>query len=248
LAVKILDVRRRALLVLLVLSGTIAFADDKNAKAPTPGHGVIMLKAAWESGDLDAVVRRYAEPGASYIRSDLAAQRKVEQARDDLGKAVREKLGAGAEKALLEPWPRRLTSPLVDASVVLCPNGERIKGDHATTHFRVSPAPKDGDRTGGDRYFRFVHVRASDGDWKIVLSTTDGVPLDAKALEHVAAGSRAHEKAALALLETARDVRAGNLSGKEPIRKKIEQIFAEERRVIEGEQQVERRDEGHEND
>src|SRR5271163_3353849 len=109
---------RSAILVLVVAALAFARADDKPAKAESPGNGVIMLKEAWEANDLDAVVARYVEPGASYIRSDLAALRLIERAQERLGRAVAEKLSAASEEELV-PKEKRATAPFVNASLTM---------------------------------------------------------------------------------------------------------------------------------
>src|SRR5271169_2519720 len=127
---------RASLLATLLLAALAsARAQDKPAKAESPGNGVIMLKEAWEAGDLDAVVARYVEPGASFIRSDLAALRLIERAQEKLGHAVSERLSPAASEELV-PKEKRATAPLVNASLTML--GSRIKGDKATTKFRVA--------------------------------------------------------------------------------------------------------------
>lgn len=233
---------RRTVLLLLVALGPLAVAraqDGKPVKAPTPGHGVILLKEAWDAGDLDAIVARYAEPGASYIRSDLAALRRVEDAQTDLARAVTEKVNAAAAEELV-PQEKRIGSPLANASVTML--ASRIKTERtATTKFRV--ATKE-----GERFFRFTHVLGADGDWKIVLSSLDGAVLDDKALKHLAAVTDAHAHAADEMLEVAREVRAGTLRGRDAIKKRIVQLLADEKRAVEEDERGEKHDELHEND
>ncbi len=231
--------RSIALLLALGCALAAAHAQEKPAKAPTPGHGVIFLKEAWETNDADLVVARYAEPGASFLRSDLAALKSVEHAEKELARAVSAKLGAAASEEIV-PQEKRLVSPLVGASVTLLPGTERIRGDHATTKFRV--ATRD-----GERFFRFTHVLV-DGDWKIVLSGIDGVVLDGKALERVKDGTAAHARAAEALLQEARGLDAGSVPSKDTLRKRIVAILEDERRTIDAGERGERHDDGHEND
>lgn len=224
---------KRSVAILVVL-GAAALAQER---AASPGNGVVLLKEAWEAGDLNAVVARYAEPGASYLRSDLAMLRRVERAQETLGSAVRAKLGAAAEQELV-PQEKRVVSPLQNASVTMLMS--KIKGDRATTKFRVATRE-------GERFFRFTHVREA-GEWKILLAGIDGIPLDEKALKRMATITEAHGRAADSLERLASDVTAGVLSGKDAIKKKIARILAEERQAAISEERSERRDDGHEND
>lgn len=227
--------------IALAFALSAAHADDKAAppeKATTPGQGVILLKQAWDRGDLDAVVARYAEPGASFIRSDLAALRRVETAQQELARAVGAKLSLAAAEELI-PEEKRATSPLLNANVTML--ASRVKGDRATTKFRV--ATKE-----GERFFRYTHVLGADGEWRIVLASLDGVPLDDKSLKQMATATAAHARAAAEMDKVAREIMAGTLSGKDPIRKRIVQLLADEKRAVEEDQRGERRDELHEND
>jgi len=228
---------RSAILVLVVAALAFARADDKPAKAESPGNGVIMLKEAWEANDLDAVVARYVEPGASYIRSDLAALRLIERAQERLGRAVAEKLSAASEEELV-PKEKRATAPFVNASLTML--GSRIKGDRATTKFRVATRE-------GERFFRFTHV-LKDGDWKIVLAGIDGIPLDEKAFRSMATITQAHEAAARGFDKISAEIEGGVLSGKDAIRKRIVSVITDEREATTAEERGERRDDGHEND
>ncbi len=228
------------LLAFLALAALAARADDKAEKpekAPTPGHAVILLKQAWDKGDLDAIVARYAEPGASFIRSDLAALKRIEDAQTELATAITEKLSAAAAEELVPP-EKRLSSPLLAANVTML--ASRVKNDRASTKFRV--ATKE-----GERFFRFTHVLV-DGDWKIVVASLDGTPLDEKALALVAAATAAHGRAADELSKLAREVRAGTVGGRDAIRKRIGALLAEEKRAIDEDKRGEKRDELHDND
>ncbi len=230
---------KHAPLIILALAPLLARAQEKPLHADSPGRGVLMLQEAWEERNFDpeTVAARYVEPGASYVRSDIAALQRIERAQDKLGEAVRSRLGPAAE--LVEvPKERRVTSPFVNATLAQLES--KIKGDRATTKFRVATRE-------GERFFRFTHL-LRDGDWKIVLSGIDGVPLDDRGFQHLGAVTQAHLRAAEGFERIAADLAAGTLSAKEEVRKQIKRVLEDEHAATAAEERGERRDDGHEND
>jgi hypothetical protein len=228
------------LLALPPLLALVARAQEKAEKpvrADSPGKGVLMLKEAWEERDLGAIVARYVEPGASYVRSDIDALRHIERAQEKLGEAVRARLGPAAELVEVPKEPR-FVSALANAT--LAELATRIKGDRASTKFRVATRE-------GERFFRFQHVLQG-GDWKIVLSGIDGIPLDERGFQHLAAVTEAHLHAAEGFERIAAELTAGTLSAKEEVRKQIKRVLDDEQAATAAEERGGRRDDGHEND
>src|SRR5581483_12267578 len=68
---------------------------DKAKVAASPDQCVLLLKTAWESHDDAAVAARYADPGRSIVRRELATARRREAAEAALAKAIKEKIAEG---------------------------------------------------------------------------------------------------------------------------------------------------------
>jgi hypothetical protein len=219
----------------IALSSVLAFAslalaqeaiDDTAPKgriAATPEEAVSLLKAAWDARDDRAVVARYADPGASSLRRELAALRRLESAQAALLKAAAP-LGAPnlADLGLDEVHPR---SPFAGEKVSVTLGDLKIEGDRATGRLRV-------ESLDGVRETRTILEKRA-GDWKIILATPDGTPLDSAALLKIASTADAREKTATEIESVTKELASGRITSRNVLKKRLAQIAERERTALE---------------
>src|SRR5947209_8702544 len=187
--------RFRLTLAVVLLGLTPAFAQqalDANGKpaakvAGDPTQAISLLKAAWEAKDDAAVAARYAEPGATCVKRELLSGRKLETAQATLAKLAREKLDVAslADLGLDEHHPG---SPLTAGTVTVTVQERGADPQKAQALVRIESLE-------GIRAMRVSLVLRS-GDWKIVLASVDGIPVDDAGLLRLAATSEAREQTA----------------------------------------------------
>ncbi len=210
-----------------------ALAGDRK-KAHGPDEAVLLLKAAWEQGDDEGIVERYAEPCASYVHTGLAAARRIDRAARRLERLTRVKLGpvVASELAMIDT---RATCPLLVARKFQDRNplvnlSVSARGNRATARMRLL-LPDEGIR---ELPCAFAQLQ---GDWKLLLVNEDGEamgdpdkdPSRDSGLARLAAANEAQERTAVSLEALANDLEVGKVSRRDELRKRLARILEREK-------------------